>query len=207
MNPIQITLMTIFHPQEGFNQIKADRERFSYIPTIAIFVLCLVVRILSMYLMSYSVGTVDTSRLDLLTELLVVAIPAVAWCTVHYLITTISSGECKLREVFASVAYSFVPYMVFILPIALFSHLYSQSSAATIYTLEGIVLGYCVLQVIISIKVMNDFTIKKTFGMIVLTLVGILLLAVLVFLLYGLTYQLIWTAYEVGREFIMIYIS
>ena len=54
---------------------------------------------------------------------------------------------------------------------------------------------------------MNDFTMKKTFSMIILTIVGIALCAVLVMLLYGLTGQLLRTAYELGKEFIMIYIS
>jgi len=207
MNPVQITLMTIFHPMDGFNQIKANRENFSYIPTIAIFILCLVARVLSLYLTSYSVSTVDPARINVITECIMIAVPAVAWCVLHYAITTISSGECKLREVFAGLAYAFVPYMLCALPIALFSHLYSASSAATIYTLEGIVLAYCVFQVILSIKTMNDFTMKKTFGMIVLTIVAIALCAVLVMLLYGLTGQLIRTIYQFFREFIMIYIS
>ncbi len=207
MNPVQISLMTIFHPEEGFNQIKANRENYSHIPAIAIFVLCIVARILSLYLMAYSVSSTDINNINIMTEVCVVAVPAIAWCIVHYAITTISSGECKLREVFAGLAYSFVPYMILILPIALFSHLYSQSSAGTIYTLEGIVLGYCVLQVILSIKFMNDFSIKKTFGMIVLTLIGIVLCTMFVLLFYGLTGQLIRTAYTVAREFVMIYIS
>lgn len=207
MNPVQISLMAIFHPEEGFNQIKANRENYSHIPAISIFVLCIIARILSLYLTAYSVSSTDVNRINVITEALMIAVPACAWCVVHYAITTISSGECKLREVFAGLAYSFVPYMIFILPIALFSHLYSESSAGTIHLLEGIVLGYCVLQVILSIKFMNDFSIKKTFGIIVLTIIGIALCAIFVLLFYGLTGQLIRTAYIVAREFIMIYIS
>lgn len=206
MNPVQISLMTIFHPMDGFNLIKADREHYSNIPTIAIFILCLAARVLSLYLTSYSVASTDPNRINIMTEVLLVAIPAGAWCVIHYAITTISSGECKMREVFAGLAYAFVPYMLLTLPIALLSHLYSASSASTIYVLQGAVLAYCVFQTILSIKSMNDFTLKKTFGMIALTLVGIILCAVLVMLLYGLTGQLIRTIYMVLREYIMIYI-
>ena len=45
MNPIQISLMTIFHPMDGFCLIKSDRENFSYIPSIILFVLFVAVRI------------------------------------------------------------------------------------------------------------------------------------------------------------------
>lgn len=207
MNPVQISLMTIFHPEEGYNQIKANRENHSYIPTIAIFLLCIVARVLSLYLTAYSVSSVNVNRINIMSEVCMVGVPAVAWCIVHYAITTISSGECKLREVFAGLAYAFVPYMVLTLPIALFSHLYSESSAGTIHVIEGIVLAWCVINVIISIKTMNDFTIKKTFGMIALTLVGIVLCAVFVLLFYGLTGQLIKTAGILAKEFVMIYIS
>lgn len=207
MNPVQISLMTIFHPEEGYNQIKANRENHSYIPTIAIFVLCLVSRVLSLYLTAYSVSTVNINRINIMSEVFMVGVPAMAWCVVHYAITTISSGECKLREVFAGLAYAFVPYMILTLPVALLSHLYSESSAGTIHVIEGIILVWCVLNVCISIKTMNDFTIKKTLGMIVLTLIGIVLCAVFVLLFYGLTGQLIRTAYTIAREFIMIYIS
>lgn len=207
MNPVQISLMTIFHPEEGYNQIKANRENHSYIPTIAIFVLCLVARVLSLYLTAYSVSTVNVNRINIMSEVCMVGVPAMAWCVVHYAITTISSGECKLREVFAGLAYAFVPYMILTLPVALLSHLYSESSAGTIHVIEGIILVWCVLNVCISIKTMNDFTVKKTIGMIVLTLIGIVLCAVFVLLFYGLTGQLIRTAYTIAREFIMIYIS
>lgn len=207
MNPIQISLLTIFHPTDGFCQIKSNRENFSYLPAIILSVLFIVVRILSMYLMHYSVGTTDASQIDIPIEIAMVAAPAVSWIVVHYSITTISSGECKMREVFAGLAYAAVPYIVLSLPIALMSHLFSESSAGTITLLQNIVTVYCLFQAFVSIKAMNDFSLKKTIGIVVLTLVGILLCWILVLLLYGLTVQLVTTVYQLAKEFVNIYIS
>lgn len=207
MNPIQISLMTIFHPMDGFCLIKSDRENFSYIPSIILSVLFVAVRIVSMYLMHYSVGSVEPYQIDIPIEIAMLIAPVLSWIVVHYAITTISSGECKMREVYAGLVYAFVPYIVCMLPIALLSHLFSQSSAGTITLLQNIVWIYCIFQVFVSIKAMNDFTLKKTIGIVILTLVGIVLCWVLILLLYGLTGQLINTAYQLLVEFINIYIS
>lgn len=207
MNPIQISLMTIFHPMDGFCLIKANRENFSYIPALILSVLFIAVRILSMYLMHYSVGTTDPSQIDIPIEVAMVVAPAVSWIVVHYSITTISSGECKMREVFAGLVYAFVPYIVLTLPISLMSHLFSQSSAGTITLLQNIVMIYCLFQAFISIKAMNDFSLKKTIGIVVVTFVGIVLCWILILLLYGLTVQLVTTAYQLIVEFVNIYIS
>ena len=207
MNPIQISLMTIFHPMDGFCLIKSNRENFSYIPAIILSVLLIAVRIVSMYLMHYSVGSVEPYQIDITIEITMLVAPAIAWIVVHYAITTISSGECKMREVFAGLVYAFVPYIVLMLPISLLSHLYSQSTAGTITLLQNIVIAYCIFQVFVSIKAMNDYSFKKTIGIVFLTLIGIILCCVLLLLLYGLTGQLIKTAYQFIVEFINIYIS
>lgn len=207
MNPIQISLMTIFHPMDGFRQIQSNREHFSYIPAIVLSVLFVAVRIIAMYLMHYSIASQEAYEIDVTMEVAMLILPVVSWVVIHYMITTISSGECKLREVYAGLVYAFVPYIICMLPIALLSHLYSASSKGTISFLENLVWAYCLFQVFISIKSMNDFTLKKTIGMIILTFVGIVLCWVLILLLYGLTGQLINTAYQILVEFINIYIS
>ena len=207
MNPIQISLMTIFHPMDGFCLIKSNRENFSYWPAVILSVLFVAVRILSMYLMHYSVTNIDPSQIDIPIEIAMLVAPVASWILVHYSITTISSGECKMREVYAGLVYAFVPYIVLMLPISLLSHLFSQSSAGIITLLQNLVWAYCIFQVFISIKAMNDFSFKKTIGIIILTFVGIVLCWVLILLLYGLTVQLVTTAYQLIREFINIYIG
>lgn len=207
MNPIQISLMTIFHPMDGFCLIKSDRERFSYIPTIVLSVLFIAVRILSMYLMHYSVGSTEPYQIDVGLEIVMLIAPVTSWIVIHYAVTTISSGECKMREVYAGLVYAFVPYIVLMLPISLLSNLYSQSTAGTITLLQNIVFAYCILQVFISIKAMNDYTLKKTIGVVIITFIGIVLCWVLILMLYGLTGQLINTIYKVLEEYINIYIK
>ncbi len=207
MNPLQITAMTIFHPMDGFLLIKADRDHFSYIPPIVISILFAVVRIVSMYLIHYSCpGYVDPYQVNATLEVTMLVAPVVSWIVVHYAVTTISSGECKMREIYAGLAYSFVPYIVLTIPIALLSHLYSSSSAGIITTLQGLVWAYCFFQVFLSIMSMNDFTLGKTIGVIVVTIVGIVLCWVLILLLYGLTGQLINIVVQILVEFVNIYI-
>ncbi len=207
MNPVQITLLTIFHPMDGFCCIKADRDNFSYIPPIILSVLFLAVRIVSLFLMHYSVSAVEAYQVDVMVESAVLVAPVISWIVVHYAVTTISSGECKMREVYAGLVYAFVPYILLTIPIALLSHLYSQQSAGTITTLNNIVMAYCLFQVLISIKAMNDFSVKKTIGIVVVTVVGIILCWVLILLLYGLTGQLINFVINLLIEFVNIYIS
>ena len=207
MNPLQTSLMTIFHPMDGFCVIKSDREHFSYVPTIIMSVLLLAVRVVSLYLMHYSVGSQSAAQINVEIELLMIVLPALSWIIIHYAVTTISSGECKMREVYAGLLYACVPYIICTIPIALLSHLYSKNTAGTITLLNTIVIVYCAFQVIVSIKAMNDYSMKKTIGMILITLIGIVLCWVLVFLLYGLTGQLISTGYKILVEFINIYIS
>lgn len=207
MNPLQISLMTIFHPVDGFCVVKSDREHFSYVPTIIMSVLLLVVRVLSLFLMHYSVATQDPANINIEIEVAMIVLPALSWIIVHYAVTTISSGECKMREVYAGLLYACVPYIICTIPIALLSHLYSKETAGTINLLNTLVVVYCAFQIIVSIKAMNDYSMKKTIGIILISLIGIVLCWVLILLLYGLTGQLINTGLKILIEFINIYIS
>ncbi len=207
MNPVQITLLTIFHPMDGFNVIKSNRENFSMWPTWIMSILILAVKIVSLFTMHYSVAPYEPYEINVPMELITFAGPAISWIIVHYLITTISSGECKIREVYTSLVYAFVPFMILHLPISLASHMFSATTAGTITTLQDIVMAYCLFQVVLSVKTMNDFSIKKTIGIILLTLVGIVLCWCLILLLYGFTGQLLQNIYILFEEFIYIYIN
>ena len=207
MNPVKLAILTIFHPLDGFPMIRSDRENFSLIPPTIITILFFVVRIVSIYVMHYPIASADPHQVNLAMEVFVLLLPMASWVVVHHAITTISDGECKTMEVFAGLAYSLVPYVLFTLPIALFSNLYSATSAGTISFLQLVVLVWTGFQIVVSIKAMNDYTVAKTIGIILITIIGILLCWVLILIFYALTGQLIDFAITLVKEFVMIYIG
>lgn len=193
MNPLHIALSVIYEPSYGFRLIQRKRDKFSHLTTVALLVLIMVVRVASIYLTHYPLAPYDPSHTNIGREVLNIIVPLLTWGVSAYLVTTILSGECLLREIIQGTAFAMLPYIIFTIPIALLSKVmvasdvlfYNAGTPITIIqALTGAVWAWVGILLLMSLGHMNSYTFWETIKTALITLFTCVFLWAVLALLY-----------------------
>lgn len=190
MKILKMALLVLFHPVTAFTYIQKERDNFKWYPVAVLLGLAVIVRIAALQFTHYPLSTM-TPYTNLIFECAKLFVPLISWAVASYLMTTIMDGETLFRESMLAAAYALVPYILMTIPLTLASQIMELNQQGLFVTLEMIALGWVVLLIIISLKVMNHFSGGKTIAIILLSLFTVAILWVAVALLYTLCSQFI----------------
>ncbi len=199
MKILKMSVLVLFHPIVAFTYLQKERDRFRYYPIAVLFLAGILVRLISLEFTHYPLSAI-TVRSNLVLEIAKLFVPLVSWGICSYLMTTILDGETMFRESMLAVSYALVPYIVFTVPLTLLSRILDINQAAFYNVLEGCILGWVILLIVISLKEMNHFTVGKTVGVLLLSVFTMLILWAAVALLYSICTQFLDFVREVVTE-------
>lgn len=167
---LQILLGCIFDPNEGFRNIRRHRQDYDIVIPLILYFLVFVTKVFTLFVTHYPFRATDIVRVNLAQETLMLFLPLLTWVVGNYLVTTIRSGEVKMREVFSASAYCMLPYIIVGIPMACISNVMSLSSSGLyngIMTLMWIWVGILFFASTMS---MNSYKFFETVGIIIITL-------------------------------------
>ena len=187
------------HPIEGCYGIKHD-GRVSLASSNILLVLVMVFFVINKYFCGFITKTVREGSYDILSDvgMIVLAMGLVVGC--NYLMCAINDGEGRLKDIYYTLVYSLAPYLVFTPIIFVLSHVVSQNEEFFISFGRLFMICWCAVLVFISIKEVNDYTVKETIKIILLTLFTILIVCLLAFIIYVLGSQVIDFLQQIPRE-------
>ena len=188
---LRILLGTIFDSNEGFREIRRHRNDYDIVVPIIIYILVIVARIFTLFMTHYPFNNVEFYRVSLSTELLTLFIPIFTWIISNYMVTTICSGEVKLREVFSASAYCMLPYVIISIPLALFSNVISLSNAGIYNGIISLMWAWIFIMFFVSTMSMNSYGFFETVKIILLTLFACVFLWLVLLLIFMLGQQVI----------------
>lgn len=199
MRVLKMSLLVLFHPVVAFTYIQKERENFKWYPVAVLLGLAVLVKLFSLQFTHYPLSNLGT-RPNLLFECATLFVPLISWAVASYLMTTIMDGETMFRESMLAASYALVPYILITVPLTLLSRILELNQGGLFYSVEAIALGWVVVLIIISLKVMNHFSGGKTLVIILLSLFTVAILWVAVALLYTLCAQFIDFVIQVFTE-------
>ena len=176
----------LFHPAETFRLLKLYRNKFSYLPVIIILFLIIVVRVAYIYIVHFPLAAIEPVDANILLEIVRFLVPILTWVIASYAVTAILGGEALMREILLAAAYSVVPYILTMIPIALFSLVLSQHEAGIYNFLISVVWVWIGLLFFISVRTLHGYTIGKTIWIIILILITMFLIWAVLILTYAL---------------------
>ena len=192
------------HPVDGFEEIRYENKG-SYLDMIAIMILYAIVSVVSAYATSFIYR--GGASLDTIEPVLTFFFSFLPWgviCIVNYGVTTIMYGEGRFRDVVIGGAYCHGPLMLLSLPYAALTHLLTLNESG-IYGIIGTLLTiYTIALVYFCIKGIHGFHPVKAFVVFMLTAVGVVAVALLFLIVYGLAAQMFGFIIQFGKE--MIYL-
>ncbi len=180
----------IKQPSDSFYYIKKN-ERGSLLFAMLIYAWVVVVRVLSLYVTGFIFNSyANLQNIHVENEVLVTLLAIFIWNSANYLISTISDGEGRVRDVVIGSAYSLFPYVLFALPIALISNVLTQNETF-LYTFSlDIVYVWTALMLVIMVKEIHNYTFSETVRNVLVTIFTMALFLLTGYILYILFSQL-----------------
>ncbi|MCU0484960.1 MAG: hypothetical protein MUC85_02500 [Anaerolineales bacterium] len=157
-------------PADSFYYIK-KKQRGSMRFALLIYLWVIVVRVLSLYVTGFIFNPyASLSDIRVENEVLYTVLLIGLWNAANYLISTISDGEGRIRDVVIGSAYSLFPYALFVLPIALISNVLSMNEIFIYSFSLNIVWAWMVMMLFTMVKEIHNYSFGETVRNVLLTL-------------------------------------
>lgn len=158
-------------------------------------------RIFSLYLTSFIFNRYPTpSAIRPQDEIVVAGVLILLWNSANYLVSTISDGEGRLRDVVIGTAYSLFPYALFALPMALLSNLLTLNEVFIYSFSLNLVGAWTALMLFLMVKEIHNYSISETVRNVLLTLFTMAVMALTGYILYVLFSQFLDFVLTILRE-------
>ncbi len=180
----------IKQPVDSFYYIKKN-ERGSVLFALLIYAWVVVVRILCLYLTGFPFNPYSSPiYIPLANEVIKLVLLLGIWNAANYLVSTISDGEGRVRDVIMGSAYSLFPYALFALPVALISRVLTLNEVF-LYTFSmQIIYAWTGLMIFLMVKEVHNYSFGETVKNILITLFTMGLFLLTGYILYVLFNQL-----------------
>lgn len=200
MHPVNLALVTLFHPSDAFVIIKRRYRSMSVLPAVMIFVLMVVVRYLSILLTHEPLQPMDISDTDLLLQIAVLVVPPLTYVVSAYGVTSVMQGETEFKCYFISTAYCFVPYLLISPLNILLSQVLTLQEAGLYNGLVLIMNTWTILLLFAALLQMNNYSFGKTILVALLSVIGIVLIWIVLVLAFAFVFQIVMFIRELLQE-------
>ena len=190
----------IKQPADSFYYIKS-KERGSLLFAGLIYIWVIVVRVLTLYITGYTFNpNLSLTAIRPENEIVITLLAFFIWNTANYLISTISEGEGRVRDVVIGSAYSLFPYVVFGLPIALISNVLTLNEVFLYTFALNIMYFWIGLMLFLMVMEIHNYGFKETVRNIFLTIFTMAMFLLTGYILYILFTQLFDFISEIIQE-------
>lgn len=207
MTGFKLCVMMLFHPIVVSEYIKKQRgdagfKRMSTVLVIVLLALALGVSVFSIYFTHYPLSTVSVRKANLLLECGKLFVPVLTWILASYAMTTILDGATMIGEAMIYNTLSLMPYVLFTVPVVLLSRVMDGGQAGLYYTLTGGQIAWVILLMIVGLKEMNEYSVKKTVLVVLLTVFTMAVIWATIVLLFTISSQFVTMIREVYYEIV-----
>jgi DNA-binding beta-propeller fold protein YncE/uncharacterized membrane protein (GlpM family) len=181
----------ISQPADSFYYIKI-KQRGSLAFAGIIYLWVVAVRVLSLYVTGFTFTSYpNPADIHIENEITITLLLIIVWNAANYLVSTISDGEGRVRDVIIGTAYSLFPYALFALPIALLSNVLTLNESFIYQFSWYVIFGWVGIMLFIMVMEIHNYSFAETFRNVLTTIFTMALFALTGYILYILFSQLI----------------
>lgn len=187
------------HPIDSFYYLK--RKKYASVVSATILYAVLFLEyLISKFQSGFIFTNLGSGEANLGAEALKVILPILLFIIVNYLVSTINDGEGRFKDIYIGTVYSLAPYIVFILPIVLISNVLTLNESFIYIFSIRIVYAWCLLILFIMVKEVHNYTFSETVRNILITLFGMAIMVLVVFIIFVLVDQVYDFVYSIIKE-------
>lgn len=177
-------------PADSFYYIKKDL-RGSLLAAFIIYFLVIAIRVANLYITGFIFSPYFSFAQIRVEDTIVSTVGLILlWNAANYLVSTISDGEGRVRDVVIGTAYSLFPYLLIALPLALLSNVLTENEIFLYDFSLGIMWAWIGIMLAIMVKEIHNYTFSETVKNLLVTLFTMALFVLTGYILYVLFSQL-----------------
>ncbi|MBM7618215.1 DNA-binding beta-propeller fold protein YncE/uncharacterized membrane protein (GlpM family) [Bacillus tianshenii] len=177
-------------PVDSFYYVKRVRKVSLVSATILYLVL-----FLEYLIMKYFTGFIfrgsNADQINFAFELVTLFLPILLFIVSNYLVSTISDGEGRFRDIYIGTIYSLAPYLMFIIPVTILSNALTLNEAF-LYTFSmQVMIGWSLVILFIMVKEIHAYEFFETVRNILITIFCMIIIVLVCFIIYVLMDQVV----------------
>lgn len=176
------------HPIDGSYGIRMENKA-SYVSANILLVLFIIVFLINKYATGFIIKTVPDGRYDIFSDIAKIVFVFMLLTICSYLVCTINDGEATFKRLYSAYAYALGPYLIIKILIVLLSNVITFNEIFLVNFSNFCMYSWVIILLFLSVKEVNDYTVKETVKVIILTLFFSLIVILLLFILYVLASQ------------------
>ena len=189
VDEFMIMKMILKKPFDAYYEIRYQ-NRVGWLSATLLYIWLGVLQITNLYVTSYIFNQTNVAYVNVVTLVGSVLLPLLLFVVCNYLVSTITEGEGKFKQVYCGTIYAISPYLLFMLPLQILTNVLTQNEAF-VYSFGVLVLvAWSAILLYLMIQEIHFFSFKGTIKNILVTAVTMFLLVLAVFMLYLLFTQL-----------------
>lgn len=179
-------LGTLFHPIQTFSALRENRGTLQLWTAALLLTATIAVRIISEFLTAYPLMVMETRDINGVMEFFKLGLPLLSWAVAVYGTISVMDGEARFGEILMATAYATLPFILLTPVMTALSYVFSQGEGALFFTLSKSIWIWIFVLLILAIRVLNNYDVKKTMAVTIVSLGVMVLLWAIGFLFLSL---------------------
>lgn len=196
---LKYSLYFMRHPIDGCYGVKREGKA-GWACANCLIAAYILISIITKYFSGFLVKNVREGRYDIISDIGTVLVIFIGLTLCNYLVVTIHEGEAFFKELYCAYAYSLTPVIVIKPFVVMLSNVLTYNEVFLISFANLIVVVWMAALILISVKEINNFSVKETAKALALTAFTVFILSLLVCIIYVLFSQVIDFIVTVVRE-------
>lgn len=189
LNDIKFAFHILTHPFDGFWDLKRESKGKVYLACI-FFAFLIITNILNQQVTGFLFNSQSGKPIDLLFSVQSVASLVILFCVGNWSVTTLLDGEGRFKDIFMTLGYAFLPYIIINIPIVFISNILTYAEYPMLALASYISVGWSFGLLFFGIMVIHDYSLPKMFITTILTIVAMMVLIVIYLLFFNLISQI-----------------
>ena len=189
----------MLHPFDGFWDLKHEKRGNlrSALWIIGLFFLLYAVRL---QFGGYIATGVTADEVNVLFRVLMLLLPLLFFVIANWCFTTLMDGKGTMRDIVIATGYALKPYVVFAVPMLVFSNILTASELPFYTVFETVIWGWVIALLIVSVMMTHDYSLGKTVLTLLLILIGICLIVFILLLVISIAQNIYSFVYNLYLE-------
>ncbi|MCQ6559010.1 YIP1 family protein [Paenibacillus mendelii] len=192
---------TIFHPFNGFWELKFEKKGRVWFALLLLLLLSLLYVLKRQYTgFIFNPGINDPESVNTIDEIKFIVLPFFMYCVANWSLTTLMDGEGKFKEIVIATAYALVPLILMQIPLILLSNIITIQEGSFYRLFESIGFLWFFGLLLVGMLTVHQYSVTKTIVTMVLTLIVIGIIIFLGLLFFSLVQQMLSFGTTVYKE-------
>ncbi len=188
LKPAQWVKHAVYHPVEGFEDMRWKKSGSLKIAFLIVFLLFLA-QIADGRLYGFQFGVTYDKTFNIIPYIVQSIVLFAAWVVGNWSICTLLDGEGTMKNICIYSAYALIPYIAQIFINLILSHILIRDEAVFIQAISIIGTGWSAILLFSAIKSVHQYSFGKTVFAIILTIVAMFIMLFLLVLFMSLVQQ------------------